>query len=181
MRSIIIPLLILIALYAVHIYVLKIFSIDSQYSLLNTPFIKKPFIVGDQASSLLKENTNKPTPKPLDNNPAISQVLSSMDYIIDYNSKLYSQLYTTVDTMLLTYYQILNNHSGTQLDDLSYHYTQYQDILTEITLALPFRYHSQLNTHVDSLNLLFDKKIDLLKFKSSKNPIKISLMNYKST
>jgi hypothetical protein len=115
----------------------------------------------------------------LHNNPDILHILNSMDYIVSYNEQLYLQLFVIVETILFTYYKILNNHPQTKLDDLSYFNSKYQDILNEISLSLPFKYQSNLNSHIDSLNKQFDKKINLLKFKSSKTPIKISLMNYK--
>lgn len=115
---------------------------------------------------------------PFKKNKRIVQILESMHYISDYNDSLYKELISTVNIILTTYYRFIND--DIDINDISFHKDKLSYVYEEITLNLPHKYYDRLSKHIEQLNHELDKKMDLIKIKSSKIPIKISLMNYKS-
>jgi hypothetical protein len=118
---------------------------------------------------------------PFDRNKQIADVLGRMKYISNYNNNLYKDLYTTVNKVLNTYYKLINDNSSVKMDDLSLYKEKLASIYEELLLNLPYKYYDRLNEHIGELNRKIDEKMDLIKYKSSRIPIKISLMNYKSS
>jgi len=110
-------------------------------------------------------------------NTRIVEILESMKYISNYNNNLYIKLIDTIRDILTAYYRFINDLNG--VDDISFHKEKLAAIYEEIALNVPYKYYQRLNDHVDDLNTELDYKMDLIKYKSSKIPIKISLMNYK--
>jgi hypothetical protein len=111
-------------------------------------------------------------------NKKILNILKRMKYIYDYNTILYDDIIQTVDTILVLYYKFINNKLNS-LDDISFHRNILVDKFQEAFLGLPFKYHEKLTSDIDSLNEQLDIKMEMIRIKSSKTPIKISLMNYK--
>lgn len=116
---------------------------------------------------------------PFERNKQIADILGRMKYISNYNDNLYKDLHSTVNKVLKTYYKFINDNSSVKMDDLSFHKEKLAAIYEEVLLNLPFKYYERLHGHIDELNREIDEKIDLIKYKSSRIPIKISLMNYK--
>jgi len=116
---------------------------------------------------------------PFERNKQIANILSRMKYISNYNDNLYQDLHYTVNKVLKTYYKFINDNSSVKMDDLSFHKEKLSSIYEELLLNLPYKYYDRLNKHIEELNGEIDEKMDLIKYKSSRIPIKISLMNYK--
>lgn len=116
--------------------------------------------------------------EPFTKNRRIVKVLESMKYISYYNERLYEELIDTVNIVLTTYYKFIND--DVDIDDISFHKDKLSHIYEEIALNLPYKYYARLSKHIEQLNHELNKKMDLIKIKSSRLPIKISLMNYKS-
>jgi len=115
---------------------------------------------------------------PFEKNKKIAEILGKMKYISNYNNNLYKDMYSTVNQVLKTYYKFINDKSGVQIDDLSFHKDKLSSIYEELSLNLPYKYYDRLSVHIGELNREIDKKMDLITYKSSRIPIKISLMNY---
>lgn len=116
---------------------------------------------------------------PFERNKQIAEILGRMKYISNYNDNLYKDLHSTVNKVLKTYYKFINDKSSVRMDDLSFHKEKLASIYEELLLNLPYKYYDRLNEHIGELNREIDEKMDLIKYKSSRIPIKISLMNYK--
>lgn len=152
MKSLLISLIILIGLYCLHT---KYFAKHDNFDLL-----------------LKKERNNEIS---FVKNEHIVEVLDSMKYIIRYNNDLYYELRHTVNSILVSYYKFINGKI--HIDDISFHKSKLLDLYEELTLALPYKYYKRLKKHMNQINKELDKKMDLIKLQSVKNPIKLSLMN----
>lgn len=115
---------------------------------------------------------------PFEKNKKITEILGKMKYVGNYNENLYKDIQATVNQVLKTYYKFINDSSGVQMDDISFYKEKLASIYEELLLNLPYKYYDRLNKHIGELNREIDKKMDLIKYKSSRIPIKISLMNY---
>ena len=113
----------------------------------------------------------------IDANAKIKDIIERMNYIKKYNNAVFENLKNVVNSLLISYYKFINDEIM-KVDDISFYKQQLDSIYEEMSLNLPHKYHKRLKHDIKSLNIELNKKIDLLKMKSFKNPIKISLMNY---
>lgn len=123
---------------------------------------KDEFIVGD----VLNENSQ------------IKSILTRMSYIEKYNSAVYAELQTVVKDLLLLYYKYIVDER-INVDDFSFYKQKLISIYEELSLNLPYKYYKRLRNDIKRLNKELDIKMELVKLKSFKTPIKLSLMNYK--
>jgi hypothetical protein len=65
------------------------------------------------------------------------------------------------------------------LDDISFYQSKLSELFDEVFLGLPFKYHENISKNIELLNYKLDEKMEIIRTKSSKHPIKLSLMNYK--
>ena len=112
----------------------------------------------------------------ISSNREISDILESMEYAKKYNASVYDNLIHTVDKIMYIYYRHIGGQSVV-LDDIAFHKSNLGDIYEELSLNLPIKYHDRLRKHIRLLNKEIDKKMKLIKVRSSKSPIKISLMS----
>ena len=113
-------------------------------------------------------------------NAKIKNIIERMAYIKKYNNAVFENLKSVVNRLLTLYYKYINDEI-IKVDDISFYKQQLDSIYEEMSLNLPYKYHKRLRHDIRSLNRELNKKIELLKIKSFKNPIKISLMNYNYT
>ena len=113
----------------------------------------------------------------IDRNAKIKKIIERMDYIKKYNNAIFDNLKSVVNSILSLYYKYINDEI-IKADDISFYKHQLDGIYEEMSLNLPYKYHKRLRKDIKNLNIELNKKIELLKIKSFKNPIKISLMNY---
>lgn len=123
---------------------------------------KDEFIVGD----VIKENSE------------INSILRTMSYVKKYNNAVYSELKIVVKDLLSLYYKYITDE-GINVDDFSFYKQKLNSIYEELSLNLPYKYYKRLRKDIKRLNKELDVKMDLVKLKSFKSPIKLSLMNYK--
>lgn len=135
-------------------------------------FIHK-FILQSSKESFVVSNV-------IDANAKIKTIIERMGYIKKYNNAVFDNLKSVVSNILTLYYKYINDEM-IKLDDISFYKQQLDSIYEELSLNLPYKYHKRLKHDIRSLNKELNKKIELLKIKSFKNPIKISLMNYNYT
>lgn len=126
----------------------------------------------------IKESLTVPTS--IDANMRIMTIINRMNYIKKYNTILVEDLKNVINSLLTLYYSYLNDET-IKIDDISFYKQKLDDLYEEISLNLPYKYHKRLKRDIKSLNRELNKKMDLLKIKSFKSPIKISLMNYNYT
>lgn len=113
----------------------------------------------------------------IDANHKIKTIIERLGYVKRYNNGVFDNLKSVVDNLLTLYYKYINDEVF-KVDDISFYRKQLDSIYEEMSLNLPYKYHKRLKHDIRSLNKELNKKIELLKIKSFKNPIKISLMNY---
>ena len=113
-------------------------------------------------------------------NAKIKDIIERMDYIKKYNNAVFDNLKSVVNSLLTLYYKYINDEL-IKIDDITFYKQQLDSIYEELSLNLPYKYHKRLKHDIRSLNRELNKKMELLKIKSFKNPIKISLMNYNYT
>ena len=113
-------------------------------------------------------------------NAKINNIIERLAYIKKYNNAVFENLKSVVNSLLTLYYKYINDEI-IKVDDISFFKQQLDSIYEEMSLNLPYKYHKRLKHDIRSLNKELNKKIELLKIKSFKNPIKISLMNYNYT
>jgi len=116
----------------------------------------------------------------IDANIKIKNIIKRMDYIKKYNNAVFENLKSVVNNLLTLYYKYINDEF-IKIDDITFYKQQLDSIYEELSLNLPHKYHKRLKHDIRSLNKELNKKMELLKIKSFKNPIKISLMNYNYT
>lgn len=116
----------------------------------------------------------------IDANAKIKIFIERMDYIKKYNNVVFENLKSVVNSLLTLYYKYINDEV-IKVDDISFYKQQLESIYEEMSLNLPYKYHKRLKHDIKSLNKELNKKIELIKIKSFKNPIKISFMNYNYT
>lgn len=116
-------------------------------------------------------------PEEIAKNIHIQTILERMSYIKKYNSSVYDNLQSVLTSLLALYYRYINDEDVV-INDVSYYKQQLDKIYEELSLNLPYRYHKRLRRDIKSINEELNKKIELIKIKSFKSPIKISLMNY---
>ena len=126
----------------------------------------------------IKESLTVPTS--IDANMRIMTIINRMNYIKKYNTILVEDLKNVINSLLTLYYSYINDET-VKIDDISFYKQELDDLYEEISLNLPYKYHKRLKRDIKSLNRELNKKMDLLKIKSFKSPIKISLMNYNYT
>lgn len=114
----------------------------------------------------------------ISSNHKISDLLQSMEYAKKYNASVYDNLIQTVNSIMYIYYRHIGGESVV-LDDIAFHKSNLGEIYEELSLNLPIKYHDRLKKHIRLLNKEIDKKMKLIKVRSSKSPIKISLMSTK--
>ena len=119
-------------------------------------------------------------PSSIDANIKIMTIIKRMNYIQKYNNIVFDDLKYVINSILTLYYSYINDET-IKIDDISFYKQKLDDVYEEISLNLPYKYHNRLKHDIKSLNRELNKKIDLLKIKSFKSPIKISLMNYNYT
>lgn len=154
MKSVLVSLIIILSMYYIHLKYLKKIDNFNEYIKNN-----------EEEISFVK-------------NEKILNILDSMNYIIRYNKELYYELRHTVNNILVSYYKFLDGKI--HIDDISFYKSKLLDVYEELTLALPYKYYERLNKHIDMINKEIDKKMNLIKLQSVKNPIKLSLMNSNS-
>ncbi len=114
----------------------------------------------------------------ISSNREITEILEEMRYVKKYNASVYADLVKAVDAIMYIYYRHLGGKTVV-LDDIAFHKSSLGDIYEELSLNLPLKYHDRLKTHIGELNKEMDKKMKLIKVRSSRSPIKISLMSTK--
>lgn len=119
-------------------------------------------------------------PVTIGRNTKIKTIIERMTYIQKYNRSVFEELKSVVNSLLTLYYKYINDER-VKINDIAFHKQQLDGIYEEMSLNLPYKYHKRLKHDIRSLNNELNKKIELLKIKSFKNPIKISLMNYNYT
>lgn len=127
--------------------------------------------------------TNKESfvvPSVIGANSKIKIIIERMNYVKKYNNAVFDNLKSVVNSLLTLYYKYINDEL-IKVDDITFYKQQLDSIYEELSLNLPYKYHKRLKHDIRSLNKELNKKIELLKIKSFKNPIKISLMNYNYT
>lgn len=113
-------------------------------------------------------------------NSRINTIIERMKYVKKYNNAVFDDLKSTVSRLLTLYYKYINDEI-IKVDDISFYKQKLDSIYEEMSLNLPYKYHKRLKYDIKSLNRELNKKMELLKIKSFKNPIKLSLMNYNYT
>lgn len=113
----------------------------------------------------------------IDANTKIRDIIERMNYIKKYNNAVFENLKNVVNSLLISYYKFINDEIM-KVDDISFYKQQLDSIYEEMSLNLPYKYHKRLKHDIKNLNIELNKKMELLKMKSFKSPIKISLMNY---
>ncbi len=114
----------------------------------------------------------------ISSNNRISDILKAMRFVKKYNGSVYDDLVETVDKIIYIYYRHIEG-KPVVLDDIAFHKSNLGEIYEELSLNLPLKYHDRLKKHIVDLNKEISKKMKLIKVRSSKSPIKISLMSTK--
>ena len=135
-------------------------------SLLIIVFIFGKYYNGKSISKLLDANfAGKADADMWKRNPQIAEILNDLGYIRSYNKGVFDELKGTVGRILTMYYFYIGGRSNRiHIDDFSHEKIKLSNAYEEISMNIPNKYHKRTRR-------LF------IKLKSSKSPIKISLMN----
>lgn len=111
-------------------------------------------------------------------NIKLQHILNSMDYVKKYNAPVHDRLHKIIRDIFAIYYKFIGGED-VNIHDIEFQKSLLYDVYEEISLNLPHKFLARFRENISKINREIDKKIKLLKIKSSKSPIKISLMSTK--
>lgn len=110
-------------------------------------------------------------------NPQITEILNRLSFVESYNRGVFIELKSTVRQILTMYYLYIGGNDKIRIDDFSLEKMKLSSAYEEISMNIPFKYHRRTRRLFMQMNARLNEKMKLIKLKSSKNPLKISLMN----
>lgn len=110
-------------------------------------------------------------------NPQITEILNRLSFVKSYNKAVFIELKSTVRHILTMYYLYIGGNDKIRIDDFSLEKMKLSNAYEEISMNIPFKYHRRTRRLFMQMNARLNEKMKLVKLKSSKNPLKISLMN----
>lgn len=134
--------------------------------------------VDKTAKATLKENFAETHDTDLwRRNPQIAEILNRLRFVRAYNEAVFHELKSTVREILTMYYLYIGGNDKIKIDDFQLLKVRLSNAFEEISMNIPYKYHKRTRRSFMDLNYRLNEKMKLIKLKSSKIPIKISLMN----
>ena len=110
-------------------------------------------------------------------NPQITEIINRLEFVRSYNKAVFHELKSIVREILTMYYLYIGGNDKIKIDDFSLEKVKLSNAYEEISMNIPFKYHKRTRRLFMQLNGRLNEKMKLIKLKSFKNPLKISLMN----
>lgn len=110
-------------------------------------------------------------------NPRITDIINKLGFVKSYNKGVFDELKSIVREILTMYYLYIGGNEKIKVDDFSLEKVKLSNAYEEISMNIPYKYHKRTRRLFMQLNARLNEKMKLVKLKSSKNPLKISLMN----
>lgn len=110
-------------------------------------------------------------------NPQITDIINKLGFVKSYNKGVFDELKSIVREILTMYYLYIGGNEKIKVDDFSLEKVKLSNAYEEISMNIPYKYHKRTRRLFMQLNARLNEKMKLVKLKSSKNPLKISLMN----